>query len=90
MSRPYYRWTPRVANDMPGTVLAPMLACVRVHEPDEGEAAQAILRLLGITLEPCCEPDGEPCPSCAAEMEAEAVDRLIDMRRDEDALRGKP
>lgn len=93
MSRPYHRWTPRVARDAASILTdaqADAISRLTFHEPDEDEAVNALLERLGITLVPCCEPHDEPCRSCKAEMDAEAVDRLIDMRRDEDALRGRP
>jgi hypothetical protein len=92
MSRPYRRWTPVVIHDIASIFTPAQRGAIekrRVHADDEDDAASEMLAVLGIELEPCCDLDGEPCGSCHAEMEADAVDRLIDAHRDEEVLRGE-
>lgn len=57
---------------------------------DPDQAATEILEQLGYEITPCCYSEDEPCRECAAELSADAVDRLIDIARDEAALGGKP
>ena len=92
MPRTYRTWTPTVSRDAASILTdaqAVALASMTIREFDEEEAAIAMLAALGITLTPCCGEDRNerPCAECHAEMTADAMDRAVDMGRDEAALR---
>lgn len=58
-----------------------------ISAPDIYAARESLADLLGVTLTPCCED--EPCGDCRAELKAEAMDRAVDLYRDDAIAREK-
>jgi hypothetical protein len=44
--------------------------------------------MLGVELVECCDPDGEPCADCRAELDSDRDDRAYDAERDRRLLAG--
>ena len=44
--------------------------------------------MCGLELVECCDPDGEPCTDCRADLESARQDRAYDAERDRRIMEG--